>query len=85
MSVLRVEVPEEVKNIFDKYDGALMRKIFFKSLFSKIVNKSDNIEEAEKKVKSIVLGEFEIVFGFRKNTGKSKSSLSELQKLTNDF
>lgn len=85
MSVLRVEVPEEVKSIFDKYDGALMRKIFFKSLFSKIVNKSDNIEEAEKKVKSIVLGEFEIIYGFEKDTGKSKNSLSKLQKLTDDF
>lgn len=81
MAIFRVDVPEEIVQVFEKYDRSLMRKVFFKQLLSKVVENTSGVE-IEKRVVRITLGEFGLSFN---GSNGNKDSLSDLQKITEDF
>lgn len=86
MSVFRIEVPEEIERVFEKYDRTLMRKAFFRAIFEEIVNKPPiNMDELERKVKCIVFGDFKISFGREEKGDSFRSSLSKLNEMTKRF
>lgn len=89
MAVFRVDVPEEIERVFEKYDRTLMRRAFFREIFNSIVNKSPiTAEDMERRVKCIVFGDFEISFcggGRPSSRNGSSESISRLDGLAERF
>lgn len=90
MAVFRVDVPEEIERVFEKYDRTLMRRAFFREIFNSIVNKTSiTSEELEKRVKCIVFGDFDISFcggSARPSSGSgSAESITKLDGLAERF